>query len=219
MATTKRERQKAARREKLEQEQRANKRRKTIRRSVIVAIVALLVVGSAALLFAGKSPTTTTTTTVLAGTTTTAPTTTTTAGPVTIKPIPDPSPAGTFGKAPTMVIPKGTPPTTIESSNLITGAGAVARVGDSLSVQYVLGTYSSGKVVQSSWTSKPLPITLNLTSVIAGWVDGVPGMRVGGRRELILPAAFGYGDNSPGTGIAKNDTLVFIIDLLKVTAP
>jgi peptidylprolyl isomerase len=213
MATTKRERQKAARRQKLEQAQRVNKRRKTIRRGVIVAIVAIIVVGSGALLFSGKS-TPPTTTTTLASTATT-----TTTVPVVIKPVADPSPAGTWGKAPTMVIPKGTPPTTLESTNLIEGKGAIAETGDSLTVQYVLGTYSSGKVVQSSWTGTPFTFTLNSTSVIAGWADGVVGMRVGGRRELIIPPALGYGDESPGAGIAKNDTLVFIIDLQKVTAP
>lgn len=178
-----------------------------------MAIVAIIVVGSGALLFSGKS-TPPTTTTTLASTATT-----TTTVPVVIKPVADPSPAGTWGKAPTMVIPKGTPPTTLESTNLIEGKGAIAETGDSLTVQYVLGTYSSGKVVQSSWTGTPFTFTLNSTSVIAGWADGVVGMRVGGRRELIIPPALGYGDESPGAGIAKNDTLVFIIDLQKVTAP
>jgi peptidylprolyl isomerase len=209
MATTKRERQKAARRQKLEMEQRANKRRKTIRRSVIVAIVAILVVGSGALLFSGKGTPTTTTTE----------STTTTLAKVTIGTIADPSPAGTFGKAPTMVIPPGTPPTTLESKNLITGTGLLARAGDTLTAEYVLGTYSSRKVVQSSWTSKPFSFVLSSSSVIPGFADGLVGMKVGGRRELIIPPSLGYRDTSPGTGIAKNDTLVFIVDLQKVTAP
>jgi FKBP-type peptidyl-prolyl cis-trans isomerase len=84
-------------------------------------------------------------------------------------------------------------------------------------MQYVLATYSSHKVVQSSWTSSPFTTTLTDTSVIPGFFDGVVGMRVGGRRELVIPPSLGYGDESPGTGIAKNDTLVFVIDLLKVT--
>ena len=216
MATTKRERQKAARRQKLEMEQRANKRRKTIRRSVIVAIVAILVVGSGAQLFSGKGTPTTTTT---ESTTTTVATTTTTLAKVTIGTIADPSPAGTFGKAPTMVIPPGTPPTTLESKNLITGTGLLARAGDTLTAEYVLGTYSSRKVVQSSWTSKPFSFVLSSSSVIPGFADGLVGMKVGGRRELIIPPSLGYRDTSPGTGIAKNDTLVFIVDLQKVTAP
>jgi peptidylprolyl isomerase len=118
-----------------------------------------------------------------------------------------------------MVIPPGAPPTTLEAKNLITGTGLRARTGDTITAEYVLGTYSSRKVVQSSWTSKPFSFVLNTTSVIPGFADGVVGMRVGGRRELIIPPSLGYGNNSPGTGIAKNDTLVFIIDLRKVVAP
>jgi peptidylprolyl isomerase len=222
MATTKRERQKAARRQKLEQMERANKRRKNIRRGVIVAIVAAVVVGSAALLFSGKNtpPTTTTTTTTQSTTTTTVATTTTTLPPISIGTIADPSPAGVFGKQPTMVIPTGAPPTQLESANLITGTGSVARDGDTLTVEYVLGSYSSRKVVQTSWTGQPYVVNgLNTTTVIPGWVYGVAGMRVGGRRELIIPPSLGYGDSSPGGGIAKNDTLVFIIDLEKVETP
>jgi peptidylprolyl isomerase len=123
---------------------------------------------------------------------------------------------GTAGKAPTVVVPSGSPPTQLESADLITGTGATAAAGDSLTVQYVLATYSSRKVVQSSWTSKAFTFTLSTGNVIAGWVQGVVGMKVGGRRELIIPPSLGYGSTAPGTGIAANDTLVFVIDLLKV---
>jgi hypothetical protein len=222
MATSKRERQKAARREKLERMQRHAQRRKNIRRGVIVAVIAALVIGiSAALFSGGKSPATTTTTTAAATattTTTTVPTTTTTvAVPSSFAPVSDPSPAGVFGKAPTVTVPSGAAPTVMEMSNLITGHGTLARQNDTVEMQYVLATYSSHKVVQSSWTSSPFTTTLTDTSVIPGFFDGVVGMRVGGRRELVIPPSLGYGDESPGTGIAKNDTLVFVIDLLKVT--
>jgi FKBP-type peptidyl-prolyl cis-trans isomerase len=80
----------------------------------------------------------------------------------------------------------------------------------------VLATYSSRKVIQSSWTSNPFTFTLGQGQVIAGWDKGVVGMRVGGRRELIIPPSLGYGAQSPGAGIAANDTLVFVVDLLKV---
>jgi FKBP-type peptidyl-prolyl cis-trans isomerase len=222
MATSKRERQKAARREKLERMQRHAQRRKNVRRGVIVAIVAALVIGIGAALFSGnKSPsatTTTTTTAAAATTTTTAPTTTTTvAVPSSFAAVSDPSAAGVFGKAPTVTVPTGAAPTVMELSNLITGTGAVARQNDTVEMQYVLATYSTHKVVQSSWTSSPFTTTLTDASVIPGFFDGVVGMRVGGRRELVIPPSLGYGDESPGTGIAKNDTLVFVIDLLKVT--
>jgi peptidylprolyl isomerase len=131
-------------------------------------------------------------------------------------PAADRSPAGTAGTAPTVTVPSGTPPTHLESADLITGTGPAAKDGDSLTVQYVLATYSSGKVVQSSWTSQPFTFTLGAGQVIPGWDKGVVGMKAGGRRELIIPPSLGYGANSPGSGIAANDTLVFVVDLLKI---
>ncbi len=121
-----------------------------------------------------------------------------------------------FGTAPTVTVPSGAPPTSLESADLITGTGASAAPGDSVTVQYVLATYSSGKVVQSSWTSQPYTFTLGEGQVIPGWDKGVVGMKQGGRRELIIPPADGYGSQSPGPGIAANDTLVFVIDMLKI---
>ncbi len=148
-------------------------------------------------------------------------TTTTTVPPVTV-PAADLSPAGTSGTAPTVVVPPGAPPTTLESSDLIMGSGATAKPGDTVTVQYVLATYSTGKQIQSSWTSGPAGFSFTLDAdpeqVIPGWDQGVAGMKVGGRRELIIPPALGYGASVPpgSTGIAANDTLVFIVDLLKV---
>ena len=131
-------------------------------------------------------------------------------------PVADPSPAGTFGTAPTITVPTGAPPTQLESSDLITGTGATAKAGDQVTVQYVLATYSSGKEIQSSWTSQPFTFVLGEGNVIKGWDEGVVGMKVGGRRELVIPPSLGYGAQSPGAGISANDTLVFIVDLLKV---
>lgn len=213
MATTKRERQKAARREKIAQQEREAQRRRLIRRGVIVAVVAAAVITTGALLFAGGSTPTSTTTSAPS---TTTPATTTTAVPTSFAKVAHPSPAGTFGKPPTVVVPAGTPPTSMEVSDLIKGTGAVARPGDKLTVQYVLATYSSRKVVQSSWTSTPFSFTLGAGQVIKGWDEGIGGMRVGGRRELIIPPSLGYGASSQGPGIAANDTLVFVVDLLKV---
>jgi peptidylprolyl isomerase len=128
----------------------------------------------------------------------------------------DLSPAGTWGTPPTVTVPTGTPPTSLQSADLITGTGAEVQNGDTVTVEYVLATYSSGKVVQSSWTSQPFTFTVGLGDVIPGWDKGVIGMKVGGRRELIIPPADGYGAESPGPGISANDTLVFVIDLQKV---
>ena len=145
-------------------------------------------------------------------------TTPTTSGPPTTIPAADLSPAGTAGTAPTVTVPKGKPPTRLETADLISGTGPAAKAGDSVTVQYVLATYSSGRVVQSSWTTQPFTFILAATpeQVIPGWDQGVAGMQVGGRRELIIPPSLGYRDQSPGAGIAANDTLVFVVDLLKI---
>jgi len=151
-------------------------------------------------------------------TTTAASTTPTTSGPPTTISTADLSPAGTAGTAPTIKVPAGKPPTRLETADLITGTGPAAKAGDSVTVQYVLATYSSGKEIQSSWSSQPFTFTLDASpeQVITGWDMGVTGMQVGGRRELIIPPSLGYKDQSPGAGIAVNDTLVFIVDLLSI---
>jgi peptidylprolyl isomerase len=105
----------------------------------------------------------------------------------------------------------------LELADLIVGKGAAAETGDPVKVEYVLATYSSRKVIQSSWTDGDgaFPFTVG-SGVIPGWSEGVVGMRVGGRRELIIPPSLGYGASPQGAGIAANDTLVFVIDLLSV---
>ncbi len=90
------------------------------------------------------------------------------------------------------------------------------KVGDKVTAQYVLATYSTRQEVQASWDSAPFTFVLAEGNVIDGWVRGVPGMKVGGRRELVIPPSLGYGSQSPGPGIAANDTLVFIVDVVKV---
>jgi hypothetical protein len=168
-----------------------------------IGAVALVAVGLAGCSSSSSSSTTTTS----------APHATTTVPTV---PVPDPSPAGTFGTKPTVVVPTGAPPTQLASTDLIVGHGTPAKAGDNVQVQYVLATYSSGKEVQASWDSQPFTFTLGQGQVIPGWDAGVVGMKVGGRRELVIPPTLGYGNQSPGAGIAANDTLVFIVDMLKI---
>ena len=179
-----------------------------------IALVAVGALGLAGCSSSSSSPTTTTPST----TSSSAATATTTGGATAIAPIPvaDRSPAGTAGTAPTVVVPTSAPPTQLESADLITGSGPAVTNGDSITVQYVLATYSTHGVVQSSWTAQPFTFTLGQGQVIPGWDQGVVGMQVGGRRELIIPPALGYGAQSPGAGIAANDTLVFVIDLQKI---
>jgi peptidylprolyl isomerase len=179
-----------------------------------VAVLALAALGLAGCSSSSSSTTTTTTT---AGT----PTTSRNSVTVATIPVKDRSPAGTSGTAPTIEVPPGAPPTRLEETDLIVGTGAVAKPGDTVTVQYVLATYSTGKEIQSSWTSQPFSFVLDASpeQVIPGWDEGVVGMRVGGRRELIIPPALAYGNKVPpgSSGIAADDTLVFIVDLLNIS--
>ena len=110
--------------------------------------------------------------------------------------------------------PKGQPPTTLFSADIVKGGGATAGAGATVTVHYTLMAWSSGKIVESSWTSGQTA-TFPLSGVIKGWQDGIPGMREGGRRLLIVPPSLGYGATAQGP-IAANETLVFVVDLVKV---
>ena len=179
-----------------------------------LALVALGAIGALGLAACSSSPSSNSAS--VASTTTTSATTTTVA--ISSIPAADRSPAGTAGQAPTVTVPTGTPPSGLESADLIVGTGRAAAPGDQVTVQYVLATYSANKVIQSSWTSQPFTFTLGEGQVIPGWDDGVVGMHVGGRRELIIPPSLGYGATPPSgaQGIAANDTLVFVIDLVSI---
>ncbi|MBM3703547.1 MAG: hypothetical protein FJW54_00550 [Actinobacteria bacterium] len=119
----------------------------------------------------------------------------------------DTSAGATLGK------PKGQPPTTLFSADIVKGGGATVAAGASVTVHYTLMAWSTGKIVESSWTSGQTA-SFPLTGVIKGWQDGIPGMREGGRRLLIVPPALGYGA-SPDHPLGK-ETLIFVVDLLKV---
>jgi len=107
------------------------------------------------------------------------------------------------------------------STDLIVGTGAEATNGKTLTVNYTLWLYSEsaadhkGTQVQTTVGGSPFPFTLGAGRVIAGWDQGVPGMRVGGRRELVVPPSLAYGATAQ-PGIPSNSTLVFDIDLLSV---
>jgi peptidylprolyl isomerase len=150
------------------------------------------------------------------GTTTQATSTPSTSTVVTA-PVQVPSPAGTAGAKPTVVVPPGAPPAQLEVKDLIVGTGPAAKAGDKVTVQYVGVAYSSKKQFDASWDrGQPFSFALGEGQVISGWDDGVLGMRVGGRRELIIPPNLAYGANSPSAAIAANDTLIFIVDLVKI---
>jgi peptidylprolyl isomerase len=124
---------------------------------------------------------------------------------------------GPLSTEPKITVPSGAAPTKLVETDLIKGTGASAADGDTITVNYV-GALYNGKVFDASWTRKETFSTvLSSTSVIAGWAQGLVGMRVGGRRELIIPPALGYGAAGEPPTIPKNSTLIFIVDLLGVT--
>jgi len=142
----------------------------------------------------------------------------TTATTVATAPVQSPSPAGTFGTKPTVTVPPGAPPTQLQSTDLIVGTGPAAKAGDNVSVQYVGVAYSSKQQFDASWDrGQPYPFVLGAGNVIPGWDKGVVGMKVGGRRDLIIPPSLGYGASPPpGAPIAANDTLIFVVDMVKI---
>ncbi|HWF72467.1 MAG TPA: FKBP-type peptidyl-prolyl cis-trans isomerase [Solirubrobacteraceae bacterium] len=157
--------------------------------------------------------------------TTTTPTTTT---PTATTPQPTvPLPAA-FKTKPSVSIPSGPPPKTLKVIDLIKGTGPAAKVGSTISVQYVGDLYKSHKQFDASWDDGGQPVSFPLTGgsggVISGWVQGIPGMKEGGRREIIIPPGLAYGktarpgSSTPGhAGIPANSTLVFVIDLHAVS--
>jgi len=117
-------------------------------------------------------------------------------------------------KKPDIEIPEGAPPCDLVIQDIVEGDGAKAKEGDSLQVHYVGVSWSTGEEFDSNWT-KGSPIELSLMQVIPGWQQGIPGMKEGGQRQLIIPPDLAYGDNPPSAAIKPGETLVFIIGLVK----
>jgi peptidylprolyl isomerase len=116
---------------------------------------------------------------------------------------------------PEVDFPGGEPPTELEISDIWPGDGAVAKAGDTVRVHYVGVAYSTGEEFDASWSrGEPLEFRLGVGQVIAGWDQGVQGMRVGGRRRLIIPPRLAYGDRGAGRTIAPGETLIFVCDLI-----
>jgi FKBP-type peptidyl-prolyl cis-trans isomerase len=106
--------------------------------------------------------------------------------------------------------------TGLQKIDLLEGTGDKVKPGDTVTVHYTGAIAASGHVFQSS-RDFGKPITLGLNQVIKGWTDGVPGMKVGGKRRLIIPAEQAYGATPPyGSGIPANAPLVFDIELVSV---
>jgi peptidylprolyl isomerase len=114
--------------------------------------------------------------------------------------------------------PSGPPPTKLVVKDLIKGTGpAITSPSQTATVQYVGQVYKTGKVFDASWAHPGAqPVPLPLSGVIPGWQQGMIGMKVGGRRELIIPPSLGY-RNQAQAKIPANSTLVFVVDLHSVS--
>ncbi|MDT9593721.1 FKBP-type peptidyl-prolyl cis-trans isomerase [Nocardioides zeae] len=110
------------------------------------------------------------------------------------------------------------PPTDLVVTDVTVGDGDEAKAGDTVSVHYVGVAHSSGEEFDASYNrGTPLQFRLGAGQVIAGWDNGVQGMKVGGRRQLVIPPHLGYGDRGAGGVIKPGETLIFVVDLLKVS--
>jgi peptidylprolyl isomerase len=116
---------------------------------------------------------------------------------------------------PEIDFPGGEPPESLEITDVWEGDGAVAKAGDTVAVHYVGVAYSTGEEFDASWNrGEPLQFRLGVGQVIAGWDQGVQGMKVGGRRQLIIPPDLAYGDSGAAGAIAPGETLIFVCDLV-----
>jgi peptidylprolyl isomerase len=133
---------------------------------------------------------------------------------VSTAPAPEPPPERS---KPKVQVPSGPAPKALETKDLIKGKGAEAKSGSQVVVQYVGVDYKTGKQFDASWDNgQPFPFQLGAGQVIPGWDQGVEGMRVGGRRQLIIPPDLAYGPQGQPPDIKPNATLVFVVDLLAV---
>lgn len=111
----------------------------------------------------------------------------------------------------------GAPPDDLVIDDIIVGDGAEALAGKHVVVHYVGVGATSGNEFDSSWNREdPFDFDLGASQVIPGWDRGVEGMRVGGRRRLVIPAHLAYGERGAGGVIGPNETLIFVVDLLDV---
>ena len=118
------------------------------------------------------------------------------------------------GEAPTITAPSGDAPTTLIVEDVIVGSGAEVVATSTLTLHYTLMKWSDGSILESSWSSGT-PSTFQLSGLIQGWQQGLPGAKVGGRRLLVIPPALGYGAMA-GHPLEK-DTLIFAVDIIAVS--
>jgi peptidylprolyl isomerase len=222
MGTDKRERKKAGHRARLSAERAAQasyERRRRLIITVATPIVVLVIVGVFVLLSKGSgtatdsaAATSTTSTTASTATTSTTPKAESAAGKpcVALSELPPPD-------APTVDIPLGTPPTTLQIIDVKTGTGPAVTAKDKVTVNYLGVSCSTGAIFDESYT-RGQPATFGLNQVIPGWTEGLQGMQAGGIRQLVIPPEKGYGSSGQGLKIAPDETLIFVVELKSITA-
>lgn len=215
MGTEKRERQKAGHQARAAAERAIEaraRRKRLIIRTVLGIVAAVVIIGVFVVLSKPGADTTTAATTT---STTAASSTSSTIASAAGKPcvaLADALPAG----APDVDMPIGAPPTSLQVTDLKTGSGTPVAAGDTVTVQYIGVSCSTGKIFDSSWGRGGQPATFPLSGVIPGWSQGLVGMQPGGERLLVIPPELGYGSKGQGS-IAPNETLVFVVDLISST--
>lgn len=118
---------------------------------------------------------------------------------------------------PEIDFPGDEPPTELVVTDLAVGEGPEVKAGDLIDVHYVGVAHSSGEEFDSSWNrGTPLQFRVGTGRVIKGWDDGLIGMQVGGRRQLVIPPHLAYGDQGAGGVIAPGETLIFVCDLVSI---
>ncbi|GII87208.1 peptidyl-prolyl cis-trans isomerase [Sphaerisporangium siamense] len=121
-------------------------------------------------------------------------------------------------KKPEIDFPEGAAPADLEIVDITVGDGEEAKPGHTVKVHYVGVAFSTGEEFDASWNrGDAFQFPLGAGRVIAGWDQGVAGMRVGGRRRLTIPPHLGYGDHGAGNAIKPGETLIFVVDLLGVS--
>ena len=120
-------------------------------------------------------------------------------------------------KKPDVPVPDELPPDALQKRDIVTGKGRTAKKGDTVTMDYVGKAWSTGVEFDASWDrGEPFTFKLGDGKVIKGWDDGIPGMKVGGRRELTIPAEQAYGAQGQPPDIGPNECLRFIVDLTKI---
>jgi len=217
MGTAKRERQKAGHKARLSVERSLDRRDRRRRRLLTITggAIAIVAIGALSVFLSDNTSTTTT----VATTTTTLPVTSTIAPPslpsAAGKPCVDFNDTLPPG-APPVIMPVGDVPTSLVVQDLVTGVGTPVVAGDSVTVNYIGVSCSTGKIFDSSWANGK-PVTFPLNQVISGWSQGLVGMQPNGRRLLIIPPDLGYGSTGQGS-IAPDESLIFVVDLVSSAA-